>query len=492
MKWQWFTIIFRFSAFTAFLFFSFIAAAQGEKRFNPNQQYSEAALKDDLKVLREVLEDLHPGLYRYNSKTSFDAYMDDLIASQEEQPFWKFYKTVARLVAGINDGHTRCKPPVGFFRDQKLFPLDVVVIDGELIVERDLSPEGAIPRGAMIQSIGGRYGNVIVKNIYRFMSSDGFIETSKAAAFEDGGFGRLLKAFEDRHIRFDLSLRLPNGAYKKAQLTAMYPHELEFARKVRYPEYYEPGSPIQISIDPEKKTAWLTVNTFHPQAFRKQRLNYPRFIRRTFKKLKKEGIEHLVIDLRENQGGELSYASYLFNFVTDKPVQWLKEVQASIVDDFPYTELGYINRSLFGMKGRHFQLNEQGEYILKKSKMLKTCKPHKHRFEGQVYWLTSGKTFSAAALLVSAAKAHAVGKIVGEETGGAYDEMSAGSTAVIQLPNTRIEVQIPLFNLVMDVPAQEIGRGVNPDVYVDPSIPAFRNRENILRSTVLGMIEGKN
>jgi hypothetical protein len=58
--------------------------------------------------------------------------------------------------------------------------------------------------------------------------------------------------------------------------------------------------------------------------------------------------------------------------------------------------------------------------------------------------------------------------VVGEETGGG----ARGNTAVfipkVTLPNTGVQLRLPLFRLISDVTIPENGRGIQPSVEVFP------------------------
>ena len=84
-------------------------------------------------------------------------------------------------------------------------------------------------------------------------------------------------------------------------------------------EESKPTETIQKATDlsfPNEKTALLTVNTFSTETRKNQR-KFFKFLNRSFKEIQEKGIENLILDIRENTGGDdgndMELASYLIN-----------------------------------------------------------------------------------------------------------------------------------------------------------------------------------
>jgi len=99
---------------------------------------------------------------------------------------------------------------------------------------------------------------------------------------------------------------------------------------------------------------------------------------------------------------------------------------------------------------------------------------HKHHYNGKVYVLTGGNSFSATTLFAAALKGQKNVLIVGEETGGAAYGNTAWMIPDAKLPNTKMGFRLPKFRLVMNKHGEKNGRGVQPDVFAGPSVKAIR------------------
>ncbi|MBU3714064.1 MAG: hypothetical protein FGM46_03860, partial [Ferruginibacter sp.] len=97
----------------------------------------------------------------------------------------------------------------------------------------------------------------------------------------------------------------------------------------------------------------------------------------------------------------------------------------------------------------------------------------KYHFDGKVYVLVSGGTFSASCLFLNNIKGQKGITIIGEETGGS----SYGNTGILlpglELPKTKLRVQIPLYRVIHYRHPEKNGRGIVPDIIVPQDYDAL-------------------
>jgi C-terminal processing protease CtpA/Prc len=94
-------------------------------------------------------------------------------------------------------------------------------------------------------------------------------------------------------------------------------------------------------------------------------------------------------------------------------------------------------------------------------------------FDGSVYILTGGYSFSATCLFAGALKGQSNITLVGEETGGGYYGNTAWMIPDVTLPMTGVRFRLPRYRLVVDRQRLKDGRGVLPDVPALPSVEAL-------------------
>jgi len=113
----------------------------------------------------------------------------------------------------------------------------------------------------------------------------------------------------------------------------------------------------------------------------------------------------------------------------------------------------------------------------------------KHHYNGNIYLLTGGNSFSATTLFAAAVKGQKNVIIVGEETGGAAYGNTAWMIPDARLPNTKMGFRLPKFRLVMDNHGEKNGRGVQPDVFAGPSVKAIKDGVDYKIEKVRELIE---
>jgi C-terminal processing protease CtpA/Prc len=222
-----------------------------------------------------------------------------------------------------------------------------------------------------------------------------------------------------------------------------------------------------IQIDTNSNTAFIAINTFSGGKLR-------RFYRQSFEAIRKQKIENLVLDLRLNSGGDVLACTRLTQYLVQKPFH-VADTVAAFTRSFPYKKnikpwfIYWLSMRVSGKKYSdnriHFRFFEN-HYFRPKSK---------NHFDGNIYLMTGGYTFSAATLVTENLKGQSNVTIVGEETGGGAYGNSAMFLTTIVLPNTGIRVTLPLYRMVFNAKNPKNGRGVFPDIEVKPSSVSIRS-----------------
>ena len=99
--------------------------------------------------------------------------------------------------------------------------------------------------------------------------------------------------------------------------------------------------------------------------------------------------------------------------------------------------------------------------------------PTEPHFNGNVYILIDGWTFSAASEFCALVHYNAHDKVtfIGEEMGGAYYGNNSGDWIKLILPKTQIQVSIPARYYLLSVSDYpDPDRGIIPDISVSPTI----------------------
>ena len=185
-------------------------------------------------------------------------------------------------------------------------------------------------------------------------------------------------------------------------------------------------------------------------------------------------LKNLVIDVRSNGGGDAGLSTLLTRYIVDHDFK-LADSLYTIKPPSEYKKYmqhGFWNGLLIGTvtkKGRdgkyHFRYFEKHMYSPKR----------KNHYEGQVFILIGGNSFSATTLFTGCLKGQKNVTLVGEETGGGYYGNTAWIIPDVTLPNTGLRFRLPRFRMVVNKDRVKNGRGVMPDVFALPTSDAIRD-----------------
>lgn len=464
--------------------------------YNPSHKYGAQQLKEDFAVLDKVLKANHPSLYWYSTKDSIDNFFSaaykSLNDSLTEQ---QFRKKAAWVINKIHCGHTVVRPSKAYskyYRNQDLtfFPLLLKVWKDSAVVISNLSKEDTIiKRGTVVTAINGIAVKNIIDSMCQLISADGYTNIFKYQlisfsfpAFYKNAYGtdsnytvryidsvgrfyeKSFKNFESKNDILNNPAHLLPGVTTKKQFHRL---KLLSARKME--------------ITDSVNTAILSVNTF-------SKGNLIHFFHRSFKKIRQKNIKNVVLDLRMNSGGSVIACTRLSQYLINKPFH-VSDTVAAYNKSFQYKKfirpwlIYWLSMHISGKRledGRiHFRYFETHLF---KPKI-------KNHFNGNIYILTGGYTFSAAALVARNLKGQPNVTIVGEETGGGAYGNSAMLLTTIVLPHTRLRITLPLFRMVLDAAHEKNGRGIFPDVEVHPSVLSLKTNRDTKMEKVIELIQ---
>ncbi|MEM6697292.1 MAG: S41 family peptidase [Bacteroidota bacterium] len=452
----------RICLFFLCLSLSFFALAQSEfytKNYTPQQ------LQEDFQIYQEVFAELHPSLYWYTPKEELDQ-MIEQVEEQLSQPLTKFqfFNLVAPITAKINCGHTGTTS--GETTPNRM-PLEFRYLSNELYLYYDYETQEK--SGKTVKRINGHEVEEMIEKISNLQGTDGFIETPKPLFFNNSlSFGyryHLIYPEVDTY-----KIELEDGT--TITRNAISEDRLKNLRQAFYPKQ----KLINYEIKKEQNTAILTINTFEKGAFKSAEINYKKYIEDFFKMIKKANVEQLIIDLRQNGGGEDNYASYIYRFLTDQTFQYYKSME---INSLPYNkeilQKVYVPSEVSNAFLRKLFIKKKGDRFLvrvtPKTRGLRKQRPKRNTFQGQLYFLISGNSYSASAELTAYCQAHRPNTtFVGQETGGAIQGNTSAVFAYLTLPNTRLGNYIPLVRYSMNISNPKRGRGIEPDYPIEPTV----------------------
>ena len=470
------------------------------------EKHSPEELKQDLSILKKALSEAHPGLYWYISEAQLDSVFNN-VADKIKTPLTspEFYRLAAPAVTRLRDGHTRLIFP-GIRKPEKLIEADkergkpplsqfnYKIIENKLFIIHNNSSDNTLAEGSVIDSIDHKPVKEILANMASLFSSDGFNETFKNRYIERQ-FAGLFKTWYNRTDSIQLT---SNGVshlitYYKEPVDSALLQDRKLQNRIRkdreervYKGFDEKDEPLlDLKIIPgEKRTAVLKVRSFSFPGD-----DHKRFFEEAFTEIRKQRIENLILDLRNNAGGKLSACKMLFSYLVEKERPFLSDLQ---VKDKWYPSRKYFDNKLI--------MDIQNAFLVKKTRGgykarlrgVKPVTPYKLNYSGNLYVLINGYSFSASSLL--AANLHGIKRatFIGEETGGGYNKCTAGIIPLVTLPATRVKLRLPLIKIAPAIIREVEGRGIFPDYPVTPTLDDLLNNKDTELTFTLNLIaEGK-
>lgn len=486
------------------------ASCTSTKKLNyklTSQKHNPEDLKKDLRILKNALEEAHPGLYWYVSKKEVDSVFSS-VDNRINTPLTsaEFYRLAAPAVTMLRDGHTRLILP-GIKKSEKeketdkkkgkapLSQFNFKIIDNKLFIIVNNSSDSTLIKGSEIERIDGKPLKEVVSNIESLFSSDGFNETFKSR-YTEKQFSGLYKTYYNKSDSILLTINGKNHlityfkkpvdsvALKDKKLQNKLRKEREKRRYKGFGENDEPLLDLQI-IPGSVRTGVLRVRSFSFPGD-----DHKKFFEEAFEEVKNKGIEKLILDLRYNPGGKLSACKTLFSYLISKESAFLSDLE---VRDKWYPSRKYFDNKLI--------LNIQNAFIVKRSgfgyrarlKGIKPVTPAKLHYTGDLYVLINGYSFSASSLLAANLYGIKRGIFIGEETGGGYNKCTAGIIPLVTLPETRVKLRLPLIKIAPAKTRDLEGWGVLPDYHVMPELNDLLNKKDTELNFTLKLItEGNN
>lgn len=444
---------------------------------------SPAEMQEDFRRYRRLLEETHPGLYRYQSKEKIQAVFDGVGQSLDEpMAFYDFYQAIATMNVAIRCAHSNVIPTKKatsyLSHNIKIIPFYFFTIDQKPIVLFNGTLDQTIKPGFELLEVNGTSVDSILSAIRKYKWADGNFEpVMPTGAFFWLFYYLFIERPDSFHLVFqdldgeELSIDVPAQSYSSVQknfnknsvnkeMTKKYNKKIKRPWKLVFPKDSD-GSSI------------LRFYSFGGRGMNNEedaQKEIRKFMDASLKKIAKKKSTQLIVDLRDNGGGWDIQAIEILSYLFKNDTTFLYYAKAIAVTDstefFQYSDLtGYtqeqIKAELTPNTDGTFSLNKEQNIDLQKHRS------KEKRFQGDIYFLINKSTGSAAAELAALAKSHRIGTFIGAETNGAYEGGNGSTFIRLPLPNSGIMVQTPLVAGYLDVrPVQEKGRGVLPDYEV--------------------------
>ncbi len=384
----------------------------------PSGLLSREQAEFDIRALVYSLSEIHPDIYSVCGQAAFHRAVNEAVKGLPDSvSVARLYLTAAPLVAMIGDGHTNLGFPFNnvFTEELRRRPYTVGVSSDRRMV-CTWSIDGRIPEGSEIVAINGMSRDSILDSMLPYVAGER--EHFRLSRLDGvySGLDYLLYPADSYTVEF-----LAPG--KKKTATVTYPTVTWQDIKDVAPRGKDSGRHPDYSyrIDEKAGVAVMDFRSFNNP----ERMGH--FADSMFRELREKNIRDLVIDIRENGGGNSDLGDTLLRYVSPIP---FTQFDKSLVRVTP------VSARLMGSgatPGLYFFEADTTGYIRPRT-------PAEGRYDGRVWLLVSNYTFSSAADFSWAFKEAGCGTVIGEETGGM--SVSYGDILVYRMPVSKLRATV--------------------------------------------------
>lgn len=473
------------------------------QNFGSFPDIKKGKLLNDLDILYQALDKFHSGMYWYTPKDSVDiAFQEVRQKITNDLNVLEFHKLIAPLVALSQEDHTDIFLPKivreKLNREIRYFPLTIVFLGKELYCVKNGSDfQDFALEGKVIESINGETPINIVDKIGNLFASDGFIKTVKYRDLEGYNFLRYYFYYYGQVNQFKIKFK---GIKQPVIITPLNLGSIRKQLNKRYQGTKKtPGKEVLAYKVLHDSIAYLGIHTFDNDDIREytKEKKLRLFLKNSFKSIEANNIQTIVIDVSKNSGGSEGNEGLLYSYFGNNYQKYKKvraKTQKAILDngiDKPIT------LNAFGFWERVFTNKKMKDGSLERKEgigrgLMAYKKEPDYKFSGKTYVIISPITYSGSSEFSNMMYTNDLATFVGQESGGGYLGNTSGYSQELVLPNSKIEIDVPALQFVMNVePKLPIGSGVIPHYEVIPTFEQYINRENASLKYILEQLENE-
>lgn len=461
--------------------FALAGCAHAPAPTNPPETGAELiapeALRADLTALYEGLQRAHYDLYANLPEAEYDrAYREALAAL--DQPLTREDAQIRfqRFAALGNIAHGRVDMPMQRFFTAwtgggRIFPFGVRIEAGRIFVAENLSGNASISPGAEILAIDGVRAAEWLERLGAYVSAD---NSYLLHTLIEPQFSVLLWFELGERDTYRVRVRDAAGAERQIAIRAQNREAVNAARaRIREP----------LELDPTERVARMLdggIGYLRPGVFMNigdgadpfDTASFHAFIDESFERFLAEGARALIIDLRDNPGGDNSFSDHMIAWFADRPFRFASSFRVRVSDETIAANAARLSgdddNTASGRYAAAFAQAQPGEVI---DFDIPNTEPRAgERFAGPVYVLVNRRSFSNAVSVAAIVQDYGFGQVLGEPTADLATTL--GAMEHFTLPNTEIVVGYPKA-LIVRPNGDAHPAGVTPDTVIGAPLLDF-------------------
>jgi len=342
-------------------------------------------MQHDLSQWTNELKTNHINLYKYIQKDIFDSICNNAYNNLPDSlSLIDFYRYLSLINEKIKCGHTSLLLSDSIFFESKIFmPLKIKINTNNVCIAQDLQiNKNRELENLILLEIDHIDIDFIIKKIKSHQNSEGLIEIGKTNYCERL-FPLLYALYINTNAMHNIKVMNSSDSIFNIDIDSETFKTLIEIRKLRYPHI---SDNINLGLKNFDNLFYLNIPYFG--------IDNKRFISQTdsiFKIINNSSINKLIIDVRNNPGGEIWNVYYLLSYLTNKKIR----------SNYRFS---YI---------KNHKIVNQKYYLNNYYKI----KPQVNRFKGSVCVVSNGGSLSSTGMFLNLIKYYELGRIYGEESG---------------------------------------------------------------------------
>ena len=430
--------------------------------------------QEDFTIFKTSMQQMHAGVYWFITPQRFTALYDSVYNTlkEGEEPE-QFYLKIRYCMAALKHGHDgvdyKGEPGIAYristlHKSSRYLPFALKFLGNRLYIINNCSSNKTLTNGSEVLRINGKTIQQITTVLKQYIFANGNNETFKYAVMgEYYQFHYLYQMLFGNPLTYTIEI-IPFNQKKKinAKVNAVLPQTIADEDKKQNGKdinYWNKLVDYKL-LDAKQKTGYLKLETFSTYRIEQGGEKFDSILGKMFAQIKNDGIKNLIVDVRNNEGGDdawMTAISYFKAIVPDKGAG-LPYFQSDTFTYIKYVIQNDENRQLLQL----FQNNPSalldkmpdGRFKLKPQYTegdTKGRELQKNAYNGKVYLLQNGLTFSAGFAFANKLnylmdKDGNNLKVIGEQNGD--DEQagvgSGGWGVELALPNSKLILHIPV------------------------------------------------
>ena len=414
--------------------------------------------KEDMDQLMQTFEKVHFNPFFKYSKKEIIHRKDSLLGlwTADSVSYKAFIKAGMQLTAMMSNGHSQFS-----WRNEKLLAemlkhnylpfIGKLNKNGAFVITHSM--DSTLQKGMIIRSINGVSMNEL---FWESMSYTGGTDAFRNAYCEK--LFPLLLFFSDK-IQYPFQIQYSEAAYQLHDGVSL--QELASFVNATVPQINYSFQMIDTEVGLISYNSCTDYKEFN------------KFLKSTFKKLRQENVNKLIIDVRDNGGGDSRLNDLLLAYITEQPYRqssgryWkVSSLSKEVYSNNPDFE------SIFGSTFmRNYMNTQNGEVIEELAYELTYPKKPKYYFNGLSCVLIGPNTFSSANFLVDAIKTYQLSTLIGQASGEETNDF--GELLNFELNNSGQQVFISsTYDIGADGDSNRRS-AVQPDINVKEGVLEF-------------------